>query len=374
LNFMLNQSFSLMLGTLKRCLLLKVRSSGRVPFAVRALAYASTMSSVYETVARGNLYSPNYRLFYSMFFQLNCILDSLCVSLSETDSPDFGAVPLLIVDASCEFIVPKQKNNQFISPWHDIPLYADENAKVYNMIVENPRWTNAKMEIATTEPMNPVKQDLKKGKVRFIDNCFPYHGYIWNYGALPQTWENPFNINSHTSANGDNDPIDACEIGQRVAKRGEVLQVKLLGLIALIDEGETDWKLIVIDVRDPLANKLHDITDVDIHHPGLLQATKEWLKIYKIPTGKPANKFGLNGMYQNKDFAANVIAETHEFWKKLTAKPENTELCCSTCTDDSHFMNKITQEEAMKIVASTPDQGEAEPIDPIVDTWHYISA
>ncbi|KRZ89250.1 Inorganic pyrophosphatase, partial [Trichinella sp. T8] len=362
LNFMLNQSFSLMLGTLKRCLLLKVRSSGRVPFAVRTLAYASTMSSVYETVARGNLYSPNYRLFYN----------SVCVSLSETDSPDFGAVPLLIVDASCEFIVPKQKNNQFISPWHDIPLYADENAKVYNMIVENPRWTNAKMEIATTEPMNPVKQDLKKGKVRFIDNCFPYHGYIWNYGALPQTWENPFNINSHTSANGDNDPIDACEIGQRVAKRGEVLQVKLLGLIALIDEGETDWKLIVIDVRDPLANKLHDITDVDIHHPGLLQATKEWLKIYKIPTGKPANKFGLNGMYQNKDFAANVIAETHEFWKKLTAKPENTEL--STCTDDSHFMNKITQEEAMKIVASTPDQGEAEPIDPIVDTWHYISA
>ncbi|KRZ02917.1 Inorganic pyrophosphatase, partial [Trichinella zimbabwensis] len=321
----------LMLSILKRCLLLKVRTSGRVPFAVRVLADASTMSSVYETVARGNMYSPNYRLFY-------------------------------------------KKNNQFISPWHDIPLFVDENAKIYNMIVENPRWTNAKMEIATTEPMNPVKQDLKKGKVRFIDNCFPYHGYIWNYGALPQTWENPFNINSHTSANGDNDPIDACEIGQRVARRGEVLQVKLLGLIALIDEGETDWKLIVIDIRDPLASKLHDITDVDIHHPGLLQATKEWLKIYKIPTGKPANKFGLNGMYQNKDFAANVIAETHEFWKKLTAKPENTELCCSTCTDDSHFMNKITQEEATKIVASTPDPGEVEPIDPIVDTWHYISA
>ena len=24
---------------------------------------------------------------------------------------------------------------------------------------------------------------------RFVANCFPHHGYIWNYGAIPQTWE-----------------------------------------------------------------------------------------------------------------------------------------------------------------------------------------
>ena len=34
--------------------------------------------------------------------------------------------------------------------------------------------------------MNPIKQDIKKGKVRFVKNSFPYKGYIWNYGALPQ--------------------------------------------------------------------------------------------------------------------------------------------------------------------------------------------
>ena len=54
------------------------------------------------------------------------------------------------------------------------------------MVVEVPRWTNQKMEIATKEPMNPVKQDIKKGKVRFVANCYPYKGYIWNYGAIPQ--------------------------------------------------------------------------------------------------------------------------------------------------------------------------------------------
>lgn len=34
--------------------------------------------------------------------------------------------------------------------------------------------------------MNPIVQDTKKGKLRFVRNCFPHKGYIWNYGALPQ--------------------------------------------------------------------------------------------------------------------------------------------------------------------------------------------
>ena len=42
------------------------------------------------------------------------------------------------------------------------------------------------MQIATKEALNPIKQDCKKGKLRYVHNCFPYHGYIWNYGALPQ--------------------------------------------------------------------------------------------------------------------------------------------------------------------------------------------
>ena len=40
-----------------------------------------------------------------------------------------------------------------------------------------------------------------------------------------------------TQAKGDNDPLDVCEIGQRVWERGQVRQVKVLGTLALIDEG-----------------------------------------------------------------------------------------------------------------------------------------
>ena len=34
-----------------------------------------------------------------------------------------------------------------ISPFHDIPLYANADRNVFNMVVEIPRWTNAKMEV-----------------------------------------------------------------------------------------------------------------------------------------------------------------------------------------------------------------------------------
>lgn len=45
------------------------------------------------------------------------------------------------------------------------------------------------VQIATKEPLNPIKQDTKKEKLRYVANIFPYKGYIWNYGALPQVGE-----------------------------------------------------------------------------------------------------------------------------------------------------------------------------------------
>lgn len=41
-------------------------------------------------------------------------------------------------------------------------------------------------QIATKDVLNPIKQDVKKGKLRYVANVFPHKGYIWNYGAIPQ--------------------------------------------------------------------------------------------------------------------------------------------------------------------------------------------
>ena len=64
-----------------------------------------------------------------------------------------------------------------------------------------------KMEVDTKAPGNPIKQDEKKGKARL------YHGPIfWNYGCLPQTWEDP-NVKGNADVDGafgDDDPVDVC--------------------------------------------------------------------------------------------------------------------------------------------------------------------
>ena len=87
---------------------------------------------------------------------------------------------------------------------------------------------------------------------------------------MPQTWEDPNVKDEVTGCNGDNDPLDICEIGSKIHERGSVIEVKPLGALGLIDEGEADWKIICIDVNDPLADKLNDINDVETHFPGLL--------------------------------------------------------------------------------------------------------
>ena len=40
-----------------------------------------------------------------------------------------------------------EKDGVPVSPFHDIPLYANEQQTVLNMIVEIPRWTNGKLEV-----------------------------------------------------------------------------------------------------------------------------------------------------------------------------------------------------------------------------------
>lgn len=38
-----------------------------------------------------------------------------------------------------------EQNGTVISPFHDIPLFANEARTILNMVVEIPRWSNAKM-------------------------------------------------------------------------------------------------------------------------------------------------------------------------------------------------------------------------------------
>ncbi|CAG0913437.1 unnamed protein product [Notodromas monacha] len=268
----------------------------------------------------------------------------------------------------------KNEDGKYVSPFHDIPLYADVDNQVFNMVVEIPRWSNAKMEVATKEPLNPIKQDEKNGKLRFVHNCFPHHGYIWNYGALPQTWENPNAKDPHTGAKGDNDPIDVIEVGSRIAKRGEILPVKVLGILAMLDDGETDWKVLVIDVRDPMATQINGVKDLERIMPGYLCATVEWFRIYKMPGGSPPNEFAFNGEAKDRSFALRVIEETHHEWKKLMGGKTDKGKLDLTCTVTDVGGRKVEEEEATSIVEAFGPEEDPIPIPEEVSEWHYVGS
>ena len=222
-----------------------------------------------------------------------------------TESGEFGTT---------DFVMAFEEEGKAISPWHDIPLEAGDG--LYNMLTEIPRMTNKKMEVATKVERNPIMQDEKKGKPRL------YHGPIfWNYGCLPQTWEDP-NVkgSEHVGgAFGDNDPVDVVEIGARALAMGSVTPVKVLGCLSMLDDGELDWKVIVIAQGDVHFDDINDIDDIDKCYPGTVSGIREWFRWYKTPDGKPVNAFGHGERALGAAEAKAVIAETHDHYRALLA-------------------------------------------------------
>lgn len=205
------------------------------------------------------------------------------------------------------------------SLWHDVPLVKEARNKdnpTYNFVCEIPAFTKAKMEISTNSPFNPIIQDKNKdGSPRF------YHGPIyWNYGCLPQTWEDPRVLNEQCeNTYGDNDPLDVVEIGSTVLPMGSIAPVKILGALGLIDCGELDWKLIAVHAEDPLVtdHKIENLDDLHRVCPHHVNGIREWFRWYKRPDNKPLNEYAFSGKAIDRKDAIEVIKETHQHWKEL---------------------------------------------------------
>lgn len=141
----------------------------------------------------------------------------------------------------------------------------------------------------------------------------------------------------------------------------------------MIDEGEADWKIVSIDINDPMAKNLNDISDVDKFMPGFLNATRDWYKFYKVPAGKPVNHFAENGKFFDKNFALEIINHDHDSWKKLLKGdyPEAGIQLENTMLDLS---STITNKEA-NIIVKRSEKFDKKPadIDTVsIDTVHYV--
>jgi len=61
--------------------------------------------------------------------------------------------------------------------------------------------------------------------------------------------------------------VDVVEIGETQRKIGDILKIKPLAALAMIDEGELDWKIVAISLDDPKAHLVNDVEDVEKHFP-----------------------------------------------------------------------------------------------------------
>lgn len=253
--------------------------------------------------------------------------------------------------------VDKDSKSKVVSLWHDISLVhidpVSELATPYlNFVCEIPKFSRKKYEIATDEEGNPIKQDSKKGQLRE----FKKGDIFFNYGCFPRTWEDPTFIHHDTmGCRGDNDPLDVCDIGMRIVQPGEVRPIKVLGVLCMIDDGEADWKVVVIDAMDKWAPFLNDIEDVDKHLPGQLDAIREWFRTYKIPDGKPPNIFGLEERFMNKKYTMEIIKECNAAWKDLITGKKERELV-EQDEEVSKLVRKLSKSNLLSMVMDETEQ------------------
>jgi len=250
-------------------------------------------------------------------------------------------------------IYAKDEENEHRSLWHDLPLFevdikTDKPTGFVNFVCEIPKFTRKKFEIATKEPMNPIKQDEKKGQLR----TFKKGDIYFNYGCFPRTWEDPDFVHPDVGVGGDNDPLDVCEIGLRQIQTCQVRPVKVLGVLCMIDEGEADWKVIAIDKEDPWAAILNDIDDVQRLLPGTLETVREWFRTYKVPDGKPENTFALGEKFMDRAFTLSVMHETHRAWARLVKGTiEKQEEDAKDSKDQKPASKKFTMKRNLSVPA-----------------------
>lgn len=136
----------------------------------------------------------------------------------------------------------------------------------YNVVVEIPAGTTAKYE--TNKDTGMLELEQKNGAPRFVQ----YLGYPANYGAIPRSV-------MLKSKGGDGDSVDVILLGPAVP-RGAVVRGRVIGLLSLVDTGETDDKAIVVMENTPFA-KVKSIPDLDAKFPGVTTILQTWFTSYK---------------------------------------------------------------------------------------------
>lgn len=177
-------------------------------------------------------------------------------------------------DQSVKHSVSKQLTDPLtLTASYDLmALPAITSSDEVNALIEIPTGTSAKWEM-NKDNTKQVIWELKNDKPRIVN----YLGYPGNYGTIPGTA-------LPKELGGDGDPLDVLVLGQSLP-RGEVVSVRLIGVLKMLDDGEQDDKLIAVITEDSPFSHIESMKQLDSEYPGVTEIVRLWFENYKGPNG-----------------------------------------------------------------------------------------
>jgi inorganic pyrophosphatase len=141
--------------------------------------------------------------------------------------------------------------------------------KTFDMMVECPR-----------KSRNKIEYDPKVNGFRFSRMLFTSTQYPVEYGFVPD------------SLAADNDPADIMALTGEPTFTGCVIEVRIIGMLRMVDHGVEDNKLLAIPVRDPHYSHITKLDDVPEDR---LNEIEHFFKVYKELEGKKVIVKGWDG-------------------------------------------------------------------------------
>ena len=155
--------------------------------------------------------------------------------------------------------------------WHDVePGSKDE----MNVIVEIPKGSKNKYEI-----------DKKTGLIALDRASHTAQDFPFDYGFVPQTlWD-------------DDDALDVIILATFPLHPGILVRVRPVGLMRMIDCGDSDDKVIAVPTEDPRWDNTKDLMDINKH---TLKEIEHFYSTYKNLQDKKVEVTGFEGASEAK--------------------------------------------------------------------------
>ncbi len=171
-----------------------------------------------------------------------------------------------------------------LHPWHGVH-YGEHAPRTVNAIIEIPQGSRCKFEL-----------DKDSGLLRLDRVIYSSFYYPVNYGFIPQTYGH------------DKDPLDILVLTSLPVVPLTLMEAKVIGVMQMIDSGDSDDKIIAVAAKDPSVNHYNNIEELPSH---FLNELRHFFEEYKALENKEVvvEDFG------DKVIALKIIEEAIQYYK-----------------------------------------------------------